>query len=245
MTITITKTAEKLAEMFTENTGTHLLDSGGAYGRNWERNQGKTAETFLSEPTGTVDDWMITISSFQLCEKFLEYNHVTEGFTKEFRDWVDASPKDRWEEGYRCYNSPDDFSDWLIETYGLADDEIKGFNTYNWDNLLGTVLQGVEYQMGDMKLVALSVHGGCDVRGGYSDLVVFKACECWLYQSADAYTGCNSCHMAVSVRGSEIDYWDREKQDYLTPPEGWHFQPKCFNCEDGIIEGVDLGECWC
>jgi hypothetical protein len=245
MTITITKTAEKLAEMFTENTGTNLLDSGGAYGRNWQRNQGKTAEVFLAEPMGTVDDWMITISSFHLCERFLEFNLATEGMTKEFRDWVNASPKKYWEDGARFYNSPDSFEEWLTEIFGLPEDGVKGFNTYNWENLLGTVLQGVEFTLGDMRLVALSVHGGCDVRGGYSDIVVFKACECWLYQSADAMTGCNSCGLSINVRGSDVECWNHEGEEYLTPPDGWHIEPKCFNCEDGIIQGVDLGECWC
>jgi hypothetical protein len=36
-----TETQTVLLEMFQENTGAHMLDSGGAYGRNWERNQGK------------------------------------------------------------------------------------------------------------------------------------------------------------------------------------------------------------
>ncbi len=31
----------KIAEMMTENTGTHFLDSGGESGRFWQRNQGK------------------------------------------------------------------------------------------------------------------------------------------------------------------------------------------------------------
>ena len=37
---------ELIYKMLTENTGVHMLDSGGAYGRNWERNQVKTIEDF-------------------------------------------------------------------------------------------------------------------------------------------------------------------------------------------------------
>ena len=40
-------TKEVLKEMLTENTGIHLLDSGGVYGRHWERNQGRD---FDNEP---------------------------------------------------------------------------------------------------------------------------------------------------------------------------------------------------
>ena len=44
------KTIEQtIFEMITENTGSHMLDSGGAYGRNWQRNQGKTIDDFKNE----------------------------------------------------------------------------------------------------------------------------------------------------------------------------------------------------
>lgn len=33
-----------ICEMLTENTGKHFLDSGGANGRNWQRNQGLTGK---------------------------------------------------------------------------------------------------------------------------------------------------------------------------------------------------------
>jgi len=47
------KTKEIIYNMLTENTGRHMLDSGGAYGRNWERNQVKTIEDFENEPEET------------------------------------------------------------------------------------------------------------------------------------------------------------------------------------------------
>ena len=43
------KTKHLIYEMLTENTGRHMLDSGGAYGRNWERNQKKTIQDFQNE----------------------------------------------------------------------------------------------------------------------------------------------------------------------------------------------------
>jgi hypothetical protein len=41
---------ELIYKMLTENTGAHMLDSGGVYGRNWERNQVKSIEDFENEP---------------------------------------------------------------------------------------------------------------------------------------------------------------------------------------------------
>jgi hypothetical protein len=54
-----------IASMMTENTGTHFLDSGGAYGRNWQRNQGltvgATVDALKEMPSATLEvsirDW--------------------------------------------------------------------------------------------------------------------------------------------------------------------------------------------
>ena len=43
-------TKKIIYEMLTENTGAHFLDSGGAYGRNHERNAKKTINDFEAEP---------------------------------------------------------------------------------------------------------------------------------------------------------------------------------------------------
>jgi len=48
---TMANTKEIIAEMLTENCGTHMLDSGGAYGRHFQRNQGRD---FESEKSTTV-----------------------------------------------------------------------------------------------------------------------------------------------------------------------------------------------
>ena len=40
--------------MITENTGRHMLDSGGAYGRHWERNQKLSLDDFESLPAVDV-----------------------------------------------------------------------------------------------------------------------------------------------------------------------------------------------
>ena len=243
-TTELSRTAEKLAEMFTENTGTHMLDSGGASGRHWQHNAGMTAADFLAAPEGWAEDYGPTLSAFHFCNRYLEFDSMTEGMTNEFRAWVDKSPK--WpNEAAEYYNSPDSFETWLEATLPLT--EAKAFNTYNWENLLSQVLQGVEFELGGLRLVALSIHGGADVRGGYSDLVVFRACECWLYQSGDAYSSCDNpeCGLDLSVRSFvDVDFWDFEKGDFPTP-EGWEFEHGCPQCKKGKFTQANLGECWC
>lgn len=242
-TAELTRTAEKLAEMFTENTGTHILDSGGISGRNWQRNAGKTATDFLAAPEGWAEDYGLTISAFHFCNQYLEFDSMTEGMTNEFRAWVDKSPK--WpDEAAEFHNACGSFETWLEETLGIT--ETKSFNTYNWDNLLSQVLQGVEFELGDLKLVALSIHGGADVRGGYSDLVIFRACECWLYQSQDAFSNCDNpeCRLGLNVRGYDTEFYDFETGD-CPSFKGWEFEHGCPQCKKGKFTEAYLGECWC
>jgi hypothetical protein len=44
-----------IASMMTENTGTHMLDSGGAYGRHWQRNKGLTVDALKEMPSATLE----------------------------------------------------------------------------------------------------------------------------------------------------------------------------------------------
>lgn len=247
-TTELSRTAEKLAEMFTENTGAHMLDSGGVGGRNWERNQGKTAADFLAAPEGSVDEFCgLMISAFHFCHRFLEIDSMAEGMTADFRAWVEKSPMKWYEDGARFYNSFGDFQDWLAEAYDIPENETEVFNTYNWENFLDQVLQGVEFALGDVRLVALSVHGGADIRGGYSDLVVFRRCECWLYQSGDASSSCNNCGLSLEVCGFvDETLWDSRGQNEVKKPEGWEVTDNCPKCKTGKFETAYLwGDCWC
>ncbi len=41
---------QTICNMLTENTGTHMLDSGGEGGRNWQQNQGLTVAALEAAP---------------------------------------------------------------------------------------------------------------------------------------------------------------------------------------------------
>jgi len=85
------KTKEIIASMLKENTGTHFLDSGGAYGRHWERNQ---TREFEDEPASILKfnvwnegkDWSVELTHnvyHWLIEK-LEYNKEWDDHFHEF-----------------------------------------------------------------------------------------------------------------------------------------------------------------
>lgn len=156
------KTKEVIIGMLTENTGTHILDSGGAYGRHWERNQGVDWD---NTPRFTVDEYGVTINIYH----FLNDNLVfSEDMDSAWRAWDSEHP-----DGYYWQL----MQEWVDEIGGDAD-PIKyclgEFNTYNWENDLSQVLQGVVFNYGDSTYVILQVHQGADVRGGYTAPRVFE-----------------------------------------------------------------------
>jgi hypothetical protein len=160
------KTAEQVIyEMLTECTGTALCDSGGAYGRNWEKNQGKTLEDFQREPEVFVDREFgtYTISVFHYLTKQLGRDHYCEEF-----DSANVASKD-----------------WDGDTYGVSKagqavlDKYNAklgnpFNSYNGEDFLSQVIQGTICELLGRSYVLLQLHGGCDVRGGYTDARMFE-----------------------------------------------------------------------
>lgn len=166
---TLNVTAHKLADMFTENTGSSMLDSGGAYGRAWERNQGMTVGDFLARPAVTVDaDGDITVDMFNFLNERLTYAPDMDAQWQAF----DAErPNLSWGES---------LDEWLnllgvpaADDEGFYSDARWDFNTYNFESYLNGTFQGVKFVLGGTEYLALQVHGGCDVRGGYTKPVIF------------------------------------------------------------------------
>lgn len=159
-------TADVLAGMFTENTGRALCDSGDYYGRNWERNAGKTADDFLAAPAATVGNDGVTLDAFHFLNDRLEFDADAQS---EFDAWVEANHGDDRESWFTLVDG------FLADKYGDTENERFGVvNTYNHESALSTVLQfwvvdtegDSEWLYGEQCI--LMVHGGADVRGGYT-----------------------------------------------------------------------------
>ena len=167
-------TEKKIAEMLTENTGRHMLDSGGAYGRNWERNQGREFEaepaTTLSFKYGYMD---LSHNLYHWLSEKLEYNPQLQGQFTRFAN----RPENRDESWFA---NVDAFREKLMEKgaggiYGEG--EPFTVNTYNHESLLSQVIQYLYWEDDNGGHVLLQVHGGCDVRGGYTAPKAFDVCE--------------------------------------------------------------------
>ena len=162
------RTKELIYRMLIENTGTHPLDSGGAYGRAWERNQARTIDDFESEPeelytyhksgnylerTVSVFHFLSQLDMDELCE---EFNNM---------------PCKDWDSDGEVYGVSDAQWRWLTSKCEV---EIGyTFNTYNGDSDLSQVLQGSWLKLNGDVYLLLQIHGGCDVRGGYTNAKLF------------------------------------------------------------------------
>lgn len=175
---------QTIAAMLTQNTGIHMLDSGGAYGRNWQRNAGMTCEDFDAQPAATLEidirnwqdkphvDAVLTVNIWhKLTSGILELDEVCRDFN--------ALDVDDW--GSVLNGVSNSGEEWLADRGFAWDDHNSGFNTYNWDNNFSQVIQGnfitLDGEYGEEKYVLLQIHGGADVRGGYTDAKLFKLCD--------------------------------------------------------------------
>jgi len=167
-------TDKALIEMLTEDTGRHMLDSGGAYGRNWERNQ---ARDFMAEPSSTL-----TIRAGDWHDQHAEIE-VTHSVFHWLRDRLDYEPK--MTAAFKRFAAKPENEDkcWLelMEEYAHKPQfsNVQTVNTYNGEDLLSQTLQ---YTMFDCEesgeqYVLLQIHGGRDVRGGYTAPRVFRVME--------------------------------------------------------------------
>ena len=172
------KTArETIAEMLTENTGQALCDSGGAYGRNHEKNHGKTLAQWEAEPTVTVDDLDGVESSEDICYTISVFHYLAQqleldDICREFN----AMPVDDWDgaEVFEAYGVSRDGGQWLFDRFDPLQAQSGSWNTYNHECHLSQVLQGRNLVIDGECYVLIQVHGGCDVRGGYTDAKLFK-----------------------------------------------------------------------
>ena len=162
-------TKKLVLSMLLENTGEAMMDSGGAYGRNWQRNQSKD---LTKEPSVYLDyelpcsskDVIPTVSLYHYLPEILELDEVCEAFN--------ALPCKEWDSD--VYGISNSQKNWLVSRgFEIGD----SWNTYNGDSILSQVLHGTEIKrdgVGYGDYVLLQVHGGCDVRGGYTDAKLFK-----------------------------------------------------------------------
>ena len=169
-------------DMLTESTGTHMLDSGGGSNRHWQRNQLKSIDDFKNEPHITIENdgeyKYAEISVFHHLVNSLEY---LEDETNDLIEWISKDPYEYWKNSDgRCISSMDTIEQYMAKNYANDDmNLVHHTNTYNGESSLSQVLQVISVgDTYDCDVIALSIHNGADVRGGYTDYKLFEInCE--------------------------------------------------------------------
>lgn len=212
------ETKDVISEMMTENTGRHFLDSGGAYGRNWERNQtrdfSKEEPSELSFKYGEIDvthnlyHWLNEMLSCdeEMDNKFQAFSELEENEERGWLELMEEFPKTLEGEVGGIYGEGNPIID----------------NSYNSDNLLSQTIQFLFFDYNDEEYVILQIHGGCDVRGGYTRPRVFTTnSELSIFDYARG---------AISCTNSECEaYWTTDDGCH------WYHEGTC-----GLNAGTQL-----
>jgi hypothetical protein len=207
-------TQQVLNSLLKENTGAHMLDSGGAYGRNWERNQKRNfdhePEVFLKFSVwNDSPDIEYTKNVFHFLTEQIEYN---EELDTDFQKFLESHD-------YYDFQAMQEYCD-------LHEYDSNMVNTYNGECNLSQTLQFITFGRGsdlyEHDHVLLQIHGGCDVRGGYTTPRIFDLTnECGLYMVTDGSISCDHCNA----------YWQTDDTYH------WYAEGSC-----GLNSGTELQE---
>lgn len=180
----VKSTRDVIVEQLTENTGHSLGDSGDAYGRKWQQNQGKTWGDFTREPITTgacvytqgprpVLEITGTISLAAWMDAHLEY---APDMQAQYDEWVEAHEDSDQVSDLALM---EEFADELFakNTLRQSDPAPQAHNSYNSDCDLSQTIQFVQFNWEDESYVLLRVHGGCDVRAGYTSPKAYRVYE--------------------------------------------------------------------
>jgi len=177
--------------MLTESTGTNILDSGGAYGRQWQSNRVivdfrelEACQTEIHAPRYYTShegkrfkrsaEILIYYNIFHYLTNFLEIDDDCVKLNKAFMDY--AEREENKNVGWLVLM--EEFAEKEAQYYGFTYG--ASWNSYNWENLLNQVIQGVTLHKNGDEYNAywiLQIHNGCDVRGGYTKPRIFRVLD--------------------------------------------------------------------
>ena len=223
-----TETEKILYKMLTENTGASILDSGGIGGRHWEQARG--IKDFRNIPNvkihrmyGATKHVFAIISDIAIYDKAVDNKFYKFAYAPENKEksWLDCM---------------EEFGDKYNE-----DRENKGGNTCNDEYYSGN--QGMQYlflKLEGIEYVILQIHGGCDMREGYTAPHVFECnYDDFVTAGADITIGC----MCNGVYTDGLLWSDDNGDDLpLSWDDGlfpdWHWKTEsilyCKECKEEI-----------
>jgi hypothetical protein len=210
-TIIFTPTQELIYEMLTTNTGKHILDSGGGEGRNWQRNQKKSIYDFYEEEEEKIlfdakyKEIYREVSVFHYLSE-LDMDYICNEFNAINRN------ADNWESDFYGVSRE---AESYLNTFEI--ENFRSWNTYNGDSDLSQVLQGATMEIEGEIYFLIQIHGGADVRGGYTDAYLFKSSDFndglihqYLWEYKDSLELVDE--IESDFFNEILDYWDESKK---------------------------------
>tara|TARA_R100001509_G_scaffold89984_1_gene51643 strand:- start:15 stop:599 length:585 start_codon:yes stop_codon:yes gene_type:complete len=172
-------------EMLTENTGIHMLDSGGKDGRNWQINQKRTLKDFQNDKYISYKDDYPEKSLFHHLTESCEY---LPNVNKKLTDWINKDKYHYMDNSEGRENSWHDVEHFM-QKFIYPESKINCIYTYNDETVLSQDIQFLYADdFYDNNIIALSIHNGADVRGGLTDYKFFKVdWDMFLNYSLDYY----------------------------------------------------------
>ena len=231
-----------IADMMNENTGVHMMDSGGAYGRSWQRNRHEI--DFRRREPLSVEVWSdnevcFNLDIFHYLTAFLDTDENTEELERRFRGYLERNNE------YASYGTTNKF----IEEINDAG-ECHSFNSYNGESMLSQVIQGIWFVYkpdgynddlfhGLNTYLALRIHNGADVRGGYTRPIFFKVEEPSYMIMAES--NINASCECLQAYTDDIYHWysdDNQLEDNKLPaqwkPTDGDDKPRQYTSDNGL-----------
>jgi hypothetical protein len=224
------KKLKKVAsDMLKENTGQHMLDSGGAYGRHWQRNQ---IRDFEKEPvvfmhlegdaeTGEIKEMWGTYNLYWFIQNFLYLDKDTTYLNTKFRKFATSEKMKRepWED--------------CLDQFTKKEGGNREYGEYTYNRGSECILsQDIIYDVMTFPLpddreeqfICLRIHNGCDARGGFTAPYFFKCDDpdYFVIAQSQVTAYCTGVTEALST----------EKGDLFDQPE-----IRCGHCWDSYDGG--------
>lgn len=237
-TVNYNKIQTVIANMLTEGTGINMLDSGGVYGRGWQRNRmvtdfrenrpiGINLNKYNTKRYPDELDLYFSVDVFHFLTECLEVTDESERLDSQFNEFanLEENKKSGW------YSL---LSEWLEKHFGRC----FGENTYNRESSLSQVLQYSIFDYDGENFIALQIHNGCDVRGGYTKPKILSLSGWNEYLPNDndfnAYCGCATYYTDDSY------HWYKDKNEHKS--KIWkRGLPKKWRLVKTTQHGNDLG----
>jgi len=158
----------------------------------WQRNKGKNFMEEAEAHWNWEGDLSATKSVFHWLRGILEYDpEANRQFNrKRNKEWSTES-------GYACIYAWLEYVEERFEAGGIyGEGKPLVENTYNGNDAGSQTLQFGFYTRDNEEYIVLTIHGGADIRGGYTEPVIFKSNGCadlGIFDAARLSADCSNC----------------------------------------------------